>query len=160
MNFESTVSHNSKLPGFEGVKFCLKKMTEGRRIKLRLALAAAQAELMDVLTEASNAKDNEVKLAGLLNQVESIRGNTIDPLYVRWGVKSIEGLQIDGQDATVDLLIEEGPPELYQEILSRVKKEAGLSDEEKGESVPPTTSNAATDGRTETTTAGSVGNLA
>lgn len=55
----------------------------------------------------------------------------IDRLYLRWGLQSVEGLTIDGQEANADLLIEKGPEDLCGEIVARIKLECGLSEEER-----------------------------
>ena len=55
----------------------------------------------------------------------------IDGLYIEFGLASIEGLEIDGQPATPDLLIARGPEPLCREIVEAVKAECGLSAEER-----------------------------
>jgi len=55
----------------------------------------------------------------------------IDRAYLEWGLEEIEGLTIDGEPATPVALIEKGPMELAQEILTRIKRECGLSEDER-----------------------------
>jgi hypothetical protein len=43
----------------------------------------------------------------------------------------IDGLEIDGQPATVDLLIEKGPEQLVAEIAVQIRHECGLTDDER-----------------------------
>jgi hypothetical protein len=50
---------------------------------------------------------------------------------VEWGLAELEGLSIDGQAATVELLIDKGPEELVDEIVSALQAEIGLSEEER-----------------------------
>lgn len=148
MNFESRITRASKLPGFDGVSFTLNKMTEGRRIKLRLQVAEKSAKLRE-LGERARALDdqNGQEALQILEQINSLMVDEIDPVYVRWGLKSIDGLEIDGKPATPELLIEDGPPELYREILAAINEAAGLTERQRGESEPPTTSGAQADGR-------------
>jgi hypothetical protein len=166
--FESKVTIEARAPEFAGVRFVLRKMTEGRRIRLRMQLAAAQArihELMDeqkrLAAEVGAATVEEVRdpeaarqIAKLTREMADLADNEMTPTWVRWGLASIEGLEIDGEPATVESLIESGPPDLYQEVAEAVRKEAGLTAEEQGESGSPTTSPAPGDGRTSNTGAG------
>lgn len=55
----------------------------------------------------------------------------IDRAYLEWGLEAIEGLTIDGEPATPQLLIEKGPADLAGEILERIKAECGLSQDER-----------------------------
>jgi hypothetical protein len=55
----------------------------------------------------------------------------VDRLYLEWGLQSIEGLEIDGETADVSTLIGAGPEDLCREIVAAVKRECGLSDEER-----------------------------
>ena len=164
--FESRVVHEAKAPGFKGVRFVLRKMTEGRRIKLRMALAGAQARIRELLEEqerllapagdvAKAELDAETKAAvrKLSLAMAEIADNEITPAWVSWGLERIEGLEIDGQPATLESLIEAGPPQLYHEVADAIRKEAGLTEEEQGESGSPITSAAPEDGREQATSA-------
>jgi hypothetical protein len=55
----------------------------------------------------------------------------IDRVYLEWGLEEIQGLAIDGEPATPAVLIEKGPLDLAKEILSRIKRECGLSEEQR-----------------------------
>jgi hypothetical protein len=48
-----------------------------------------------------------------------------------WGLEEIHGLELDGQPATAESLIERGPEELFVEALAAVKSECGLSENER-----------------------------
>jgi hypothetical protein len=52
------------------------------------------------------------------------------PSAVRFVLVRIEGLEIDGETATLDSLLSDGPDELYQELAREVARELGLLDEE------------------------------
>jgi len=43
----------------------------------------------------------------------------------------ISGLLIDGQPATSDALFASGPEELLREVVDRIKRECGLTDDER-----------------------------
>ena len=55
----------------------------------------------------------------------------MDRVYLEWGLEAIEGLEIDGEAATPETLIERGPANLAAEILGRIRGECGLSESER-----------------------------
>jgi hypothetical protein len=52
-------------------------------------------------------------------------------MYVAWGVKAVSGLRVDSREAGPELLAEAGPEELFREALAAVRRETGLSEEER-----------------------------
>lgn len=54
-----------------------------------------------------------------------------DRVYVEWGVLEVQGLAIDDEPATVRALIERGPETLCREAAEAVRREAGLSEDER-----------------------------
>lgn len=52
------------------------------------------------------------------------------PIYVAWGIKSIEGLEIDGVPATVHSLLEDGPEPLVKEVAEEIVRLTRMSAEE------------------------------
>ena len=118
MEYQSKVTVESQ--SHPGVRFTLHRMSFGRRVELlrRVRELAGRAEFL----EAGN--DPREKIEATLLVAE------IDRLYLLWGLAGIEGLEVDGQRATPELLLEAGPEELCREALAAVKSEAGLSEEE------------------------------
>ncbi len=55
----------------------------------------------------------------------------IDAAYLRWGLDEIDGLSIDGEKATVETLISKGPEALAREMVTVIRGECALSDEER-----------------------------
>jgi hypothetical protein len=55
----------------------------------------------------------------------------IDRLYVKWGLRAISGLNLDGVEATPESLAEAGPEELFREALAIVRQQTGLSTAER-----------------------------
>ena len=55
----------------------------------------------------------------------------VDRLYIRWGLKEVDGLVIDGLPATPESLLAVGPEELVQEALAFIRSECGLDEAEK-----------------------------
>lgn len=99
----------------------LRRMSFARRVELmrRIRELARRAEFLGAGDQLGEQMD-----AGLLRA-------EIDRLYVEWGVERVEGLALDGAPATAEGLAEAGPEELFREALYAVKRECGLSDEER-----------------------------
>jgi hypothetical protein len=55
----------------------------------------------------------------------------IERLYVAWGVKAVSGLVVDSREADPELLADAGPEGLFREALAVVRRETGLSEEER-----------------------------
>jgi hypothetical protein len=71
------------------------------------------------------SEDTGDKMDAALLQAE------IERIYVKWGVKEVTGLVLDGTAADAELLVEAGPEKLFREALAVVRREAGLSEEER-----------------------------
>ena len=119
MIYESEAVVESKIA--PGVKYTVARMSFVRRVELmrKVRELARRAEFLEAGTEAGDKMD-----AALL-QAE------IDRLYLAWGLRSISGLELDGREATPDLLAESGPEELFREALAEVRAAAGLTNEER-----------------------------
>ena len=90
----------------------------------RIALTKRLHELTlrhEFLANGNELHQLEMALADLL----------VQKLFVEWGLALIDGLEIDGQPATVDLLIEKGPEQLVAEIAVQIRHECGLTDDER-----------------------------
>ena len=119
MRYRSTVKCTSQ--AMPGVRFRIRRISLGRRIALAEAIRGLAAEL-DFQQAGSSAED-QVKAASLAAR--------IDRLYLEWGVVSVNGLRIDGEPATAERLFADGPEHLTREIVGRIKRECGLSVEER-----------------------------
>jgi hypothetical protein len=104
-----------------GVTFVIARMTFGRRLELmrRVRDLAARLEFFEAGRDAGNEME------------ASLLAAEIDKLYLLWGLEEIQGLELDGQPATPESLIERGPEELFVEALAAVKSECGLSENER-----------------------------
>ena len=104
-----------------GVTFTIAKMSFGRRVELmrRVRELAKRTEFL------AAGEDSGDKMDAALLHAE------IERLYVAWGVKAISGLAVDALVAGPELLTEAGPEELFREALAAVRKETGLSPEER-----------------------------
>jgi hypothetical protein len=82
-----------------------------------------------------------VKLSDLLTERDNFETLEVNPIYIRWGVSSVDGLEIDGRPATVeDLLGDDSPDGLVKEILAVLQGKIDLSSEKKSASSLPSTS--------------------
>lgn len=61
----------------------------------------------------------------------SVLALEVDQLYLRWGLLSIDGLEIDGSTASLQMLVERGPEDLCKEIVEAIRAECGLNEEER-----------------------------
>jgi hypothetical protein len=118
MNYTTEVTIASQAA--PGVTFSIARVSFGRRMELlrRLRELAGRAECLA-------AGDSREKLEAALLTSE------IDELYLRWGLVSVSGLELDGQAATPETLIAAGPEEVCREALAAIKHECGLTEEER-----------------------------
>ena len=96
-------------------------MSFARRVEL-MRRVRELARRMEFLEAGSRPGD---KMDAALLQAE------IDRLYVAWGLRAIAGLEVDGAEATPELLAEAGPENLFREALAAVRAETGLSEAER-----------------------------
>jgi hypothetical protein len=104
-----------------GVTFTIAKISFARRVELvrRVRELARRTEFL-----AASVDSGDQMEAALLKA-------EIDRTYVTWGVKAISGLVVDNREAGPELLAEAGPEELFHEALAAVRRETGLSEEER-----------------------------
>jgi len=104
-----------------GVKFRVRRMSFGRRLEL-----ARRIRELDKRLEYAQAGED------VRSQVEAaITAGEIDRVYLEWGLEGVEGLQIDGEPATPEALVERGPEELAREVLEAIRRECFLSEDER-----------------------------
>jgi hypothetical protein len=117
---------------FPGVSIILKKMTEGRRLELRAMLKEPNARVREIIREQSalekvavEDRDNP-KWLELQEEFEEIMASKVNPTYVLWGVKAVEGLEAEGRALTVTDW-KDWPSALFNEVLDLVKSESELN---------------------------------
>lgn len=177
--YESTRAFESRT--CPGVRITLKKWSDQRRTELYSITAEARKRQREIIMQGAALNErrapvleddgskriniysgevvkeftNEIDRTEFnlwVNDLEEFRHRELCPVYVRWGVAKIEGLVIDGQDATVDTLLSDGPRDLADEIFAELEGRVELSAVETKNSESPTISSAA-DGTAMTTTA-------
>ncbi len=102
------------------VRYKIARVSVGRRI----ALGRKIREIGRKLEFLNAGDDTREKLEAM------VLAGEIDRAYLEWGLEAVEGLAIDGETATPEMLIDRGPMALAAEILGRIKSECGLSENE------------------------------
>ena len=119
VSYESALAIESKV--MPGVKFVINRISFGRRMELsrRVREITQKIEFL----EAGSELDEKIE-AGILAQ-------QVDAMYLRWALVAVEGLEIDGELATAEHLLERGPDDLAREIVGAIKEQCGLSQAER-----------------------------
>jgi hypothetical protein len=126
MDYESVTTIDSARAG---VRLHVRRMSFGRRLELmrRVRDLARKVEFLE-----AGSKTGEQMDAGLLRA-------EIDRMFVLWGLAGIAGLEVDGAEATPEALVERGPEDVFREALAAVRREAGLTEEERKNCSSPST---------------------
>ncbi len=106
---------------YPGVRFRVARISVARRIEL----ARKIREIGRKVEFLAAGQDPREKLEAAVLTAE------IDSVYIEWGLEEIQGLTIDGEVATRVALIEKGPLDLAKEMLGRIKRECGLSEDQR-----------------------------
>lgn len=121
--YQSTLTVPSQL--YKSVTFTIKKPSFARYKELcRLLFDKHDHARQITETFRELGRDPEANAVELLKlDLEAMRlVADINPIWIREGVVSIEGLTIDGEPATADNLCEFGPPDLVGEILQAIRR--------------------------------------
>ena len=148
---------------FLGVSVVLKKMTEGRRLELRKLISEPNRRIREILREQANIEKEPEESRDMSRWLElqdsfdQLMIEAINPSWISWGVKQIEGLEVDGRSLGVDDW-KEWPSALFDEVLTAVKGEAELNGMQRKNLESATTSGALVDLIPKDSTADSAGN--
>lgn len=116
--YSSVVWRNSNI--YKSVRYAVRKMSLAQRI-----------EMAERIQELSS-KHEFLKAGGTLEKAEAhLADLLVRKLYLEWGLAVVEGLVIDGEKVSVELLIEKGPELLCDEIVASIRAELELSEEER-----------------------------
>ena len=119
MEYTSRITLESKVS--EAVSFTIARMSFGRRIELTQKIRDLGRKIE--FLEAGEDFKEKLEATLLASEVERI--------YLEWGLKDIHGFKIDGQEATPEMLVSDGPEDLCKEIVAAIKSECGLSEAER-----------------------------
>jgi hypothetical protein len=61
----------------------------------------------------------------------ALAGAEVERLYLSWGLREVRGLEIDGVAADASTLMAIGPEDLCREVIAEVKRECGLTEDER-----------------------------
>jgi len=119
VSYESALTIESKV--MPGVKFVINRISFGRRMELsrRVREITQKVEFLG----AGSELDEKIE-AGILVQ-------EVDAMYLRWALVAVDGLAIDGNQATAEQLLDRGPEDLAREIVVAIKTQCGLSEGER-----------------------------
>ncbi len=129
MDYESTVLCGSD--EFEGVTYRLHRMSFAKRLDL-LERIRTKLIRLEFLSAGDQVVDEQAEAAQIAAE--------IDREYLTWGLAGIDGLSIDGSEADVTMLIDKGPEALVSEVLTQIRRCAGLGEEERKNSDSHSTS--------------------
>lgn len=104
-----------------GVQYEIVRVSFGRRIELARRIREI-GRRMEYLEAGSDAKET---------LEATVLAAEIDRAYLDWGLVGVKGLEIDGEAATPEALVDRGPVDLATEILARIKAECGMSEDER-----------------------------
>jgi hypothetical protein len=104
-----------------GVDVTIRRMTLGRRIELARQVRELAGRLE--FHQAGQSMADKIDAAALNAE--------IDAIYLRWGLVSVIGFNIDGLPATSDTVISGAPEGFAAEIVERIKRECGVSEQER-----------------------------
>jgi hypothetical protein len=118
MNYLSVDWHDSA--AYAGVQFATRRMSLAQRIEL-----TRQVRELTLRNEFLRGGEISDQLEAALSELLCRR------LYLEWGLAEIQGLTIDGNPVTPELLIEKGPENLSAEIAGAILAGLHLSDTER-----------------------------
>ena len=121
MSFSWRSADEYKSTLYPAVKYRISKMSMGRRIELTKRVK----DLMKQIEFASAG-------VGAADKVDAaILAGQMDKLYWEFGLESIDGLEINGEQVTPAEQFERGPEDLSKEILQRIKANCCVSEDER-----------------------------
>lgn len=105
----------------KGVRFEVARISLARRAEITRRMRASLSEL----EFRGGSEDVIERLAA--SHLEA----SIDRVYIECGLLAIEGLEIDGERAGAESLVERGPEGLSREIAEAVRRQCRLTEEER-----------------------------
>jgi hypothetical protein len=117
-DYSSVSWHSSQT--IAGVRFAIRRVSLQQRIELNHGVRE-----LTIKHEFLKAGDASSQLEAALSDL------LVSKLYIEWGLQTIQGLSINGQAATADSLIANGPESLTDEIVRTIQAESTLTDDER-----------------------------
>jgi hypothetical protein len=130
MEYASSMEvESASLPG---VRFTINRMSFGRRLDLIRQLKGLLGRLDFVLAAGAETPENQANAALLVGEVNRA--------YLQWGLRTVSGLEMDGEGVTAETLMDRAPEPLVEEVLLAIRHEAGLTKAETKNSKSPSIS--------------------
>jgi hypothetical protein len=119
LSYQSVIWKDAE--SYAGVRYAIAKISFGRRIELakRIRQIVQKAQFLEAGTDVREKLE------------AAVLGAEADRIYLEVGLVEIDGLSIDGRPATPLMLIDQGPVPLATEILTAIKAECSLSENER-----------------------------
>lgn len=119
VEYESLVRCESA--SIPGVQYNIRRMSFGARMELSRKIRALSKQV-EFLSAGSDVQQH---------LEANVLSAEIDDVFLSWGLVEIEGLTIDGDPATPELLAVKGPDSLAREIVDAIRGQCGLGEEER-----------------------------
>ncbi len=171
MQLTTTITHESA--ALAGVRFTVRRLNYIARCERDLGILSNRSRLGGIMREmemlcdgGAIVRDDDGKVTNIRTGKEStfrvlenewamLHQTQIVPAYIRAGLVSIEGLEVDGKPATVESVLAAAPDALLDEIFAACHAASDLSDEQRKNWQPPGSSDVPEAGQTTPTTAAS-----
>ncbi|MBV6430872.1 MAG: hypothetical protein IANPNBLG_00992 [Bryobacteraceae bacterium] len=118
-HYSSTLQHESR--SIPGVTFTLERLSFGKRLELLRRVHALAGKLEFCAASETVASQFEA----------AILEKSIQQIYLECCLVQVQGLLIDGEAASVDILLQRGPGSLVEEIATTIQGQMTLSAEER-----------------------------
>lgn len=158
MNLTSTEVHDST--AIPGVKFIVRRLNYISRCERDLGILANRSRLGSIMREmgtlcnggsverddenrATNiTKGKELEFRLLDTEYAMLHQTQIVPAYIRAGLVSVEGLEIDGKAADTAAILASAPNDFLDEVFSACHAASDLTDAQRKNSQSPGSSDA------------------
>ena len=172
MNLTGTITHQSE--ALPGVSFTVRRLNYIARAERDLSMLEDRARINAIIRRmeplcdggkierdddgrVSNiTKGREHEFRPLDNEHAMIHQNRIVPAYIRAGLLSVEGIEIEGAVATVESLLKHAPDALLDEVFAACYAASDLSEAQRKNLLSPGSSDEPEAGLPISTTAASV----
>lgn len=104
-----------------GVRYLVRRVSLALRAEITRRVKKLLTELE--YREAGEGLDDRLSAALVAAQV--------DLAYLEWGLARVQGLEIDGQAATIQTLLERGPEALSREIAKTIRDRCRVTEPER-----------------------------
>lgn len=146
MNFESKITHESRT--VPGVKFTVRRLNVVQRAKRDAPLLQQRVRLTEIDHRLRSLPEIPVDghdpfgpdRAALNVELQDLENLHFRPAYLRAGLISVEGIEIDGAPVTAQTLIESGPDDLIIEIYNACMSASEMNAVQQGNLQSPITS--------------------